>query len=101
MSIKIGNYNFDGPYADTSKLKNQSGVYVILGRSGSAHNWNVVDVGESATVRDRVQNHDRAPCWKRQGNSELQVAANYCNEQQRMRLEQDLRERFDPPCGKR
>ncbi len=101
MSIKIGNYNFDGPHGDTSKLKNQSGVYVILGRNSGTDTWNVVDIGESATVRDRVENHDRSSCWKRQRYSQLQAAAYYCIEQQRMKIERDLRNRFNPPCGER
>jgi len=101
MSINIDNYNYEGPFGDTSQLKNQSGVYVILGRSSNAHDWNVVDVGESATVRDRVENHDRSACWKRQGHSQLQVAAYYCNERERMQLEQQLRKQFKPPCGDR
>ncbi|MET0003657.1 MAG: hypothetical protein ABW087_08550 [Candidatus Thiodiazotropha sp.] len=101
MSIKIGNYNFDGPYTNTGNLKNLSGVYAILGRSTPGQNWSVVDIGESATVKDRVENHDRSDCWKRQGHSTLAVAAYYCNETQRMRIERELRNKFNPPCGER
>ena len=101
MSINIGNYNFEGPYTSTTSLKNQSGVYVILGRNSQNQNWNVLDVGESARVKDRVDNHDRSDCWKRQGYSTLAAAAYYCNEQQRMRVEQELRNQFNLPCGDR
>ncbi len=101
MSINIGNYNFDGPFSDTSKLKNQSGVYVILGRNSGTETWNVIDIGESATMCFRVESHDRSPCWTLQRYSQLQVAAYYCNEQQRMKIERDLRDRFNPPCGER
>ena len=38
MAIKIGNYNFDGPHHQTGGLYAQSGVYVILGKSGNT-NW--------------------------------------------------------------
>lgn len=34
MGIQIGSYNFDGPHTHTSGLHAQSGVYVILGKSG-------------------------------------------------------------------
>ena len=101
MSIKIGNYNFDGPFTNTSNLKNQSGVYAILGRSASSQSWKVVDIGESATVKDRVESHDRSDCWKRKGHSTLAVAAYYCNESQRMRIEGELRNQFNPPCGEK
>lgn len=95
--INIGKYSFNGSYANTSSLQNRSGVYVILSTSN-----HVVDVGESATVKDRIENHDRKPCWNRHGGS--QVAVLYTpNRQQsgRMLIEQELRRQFNPPCGKR
>ncbi len=101
MAITIGKYNFQGPFSSTSSLKNQSGVYVILGRNSQPEPWTVVDIGESGTVRERVENHDRAPCWNRQGYNQLAVAAYYCAEAQRMRIEQELRAQFNPPCGDR
>jgi hypothetical protein len=97
MAIKIGKYNFDGPFGNTANLKNQSGVYAILNNTGT--NRNVIDIGESATVRDRVENHDRSDCWKRHGRT-LEVAALYCSAHDRMRIEKELRLQFDPPCGK-
>lgn len=54
MAIKIGNYNFDGPHHQTGGLYAQSGVYVILGKTGNT-NWVVLDVGESHCVRERVE----------------------------------------------
>lgn len=101
MSIKIGNYNFEGPYTSTNSLKNQSGVYAILGKNSQDQNWNTVDIGESATVRDRVDHHDRQNCWNKQGYSTLAAAVYYCNEQQRMRIEQELRQQYNWPCGDR
>lgn len=101
MAIKIGNYNFDGPFNDSSSLRKQSGVYVILGRNTDAETWKVVDIGEAGDVQERVTNHDRSDCWKRQGYQRpLQVAVLYCNERDRMRIEQELRAQFNPPCGK-
>jgi hypothetical protein len=100
MAIQIGKYNFEGPYSDASSLRDQSGVYAILGSDGSSP-WNVVDVGESDQVRTRVMNHDRSDCWKRQRHARLAYAAYYCNESDRMRIEQELRAQFKPPCGDR
>lgn len=101
MSINIGKYNFEGPYTDTNGLLNQSGVYVIVGRNAQGANWAVVDVGESETVRDRVRQHDREDCWNKQGYRSLATAVLYCGEQQRMRVEQELRQQYNPFCGKR
>lgn len=101
MAIQIGSYNFDGPFPNINSLRKQSGVYAILGRNTDSDRWIVVDVGEAGDVQDRVSNHDRKDCWNRQGYKQLQVAANYCDERTRMRVEQELRAQFDPPCGKR
>lgn len=101
MSIKIGNYNFEGPFTSTVGLKNQSGVYAILGRNRDTERWSVVDIGESGRVKDRVVNHDRATCWKGRGYAQLSAAGHYCSERQRMSIEQTLRTNFNPPCGER
>src|SRR2546430_12962938 len=58
MSITKGRFEFDGPYADTEE---RSSVHAILCRQDEG--YGVVDVGESATVRSRIENHDRAACW--------------------------------------
>jgi len=100
MAIQIGKYNFEGPFPDASSLRDLSGVYAILGGDGSS-SWKVIDVGESEQVRTRVANHDRSDCWKRQRHARLVCAACYCNQTDRMRIEQELRAQFNPPCGDR
>lgn len=102
MSITIGKYNFEGPYKNTESLQDKSGVYAILCHSGPK--YNLVDVGESATVKSRVDSHDRKDCWKRNCSSTLEVAVLYTpNAQQagRMVIEQELRDQYNPPCGQR
>jgi hypothetical protein len=95
--INIGNYSFEGPYSNVGYLQNRSGVYVIL--SASNH---VVDVGESATVKDRIENHDRKFCWQRHGGSQAAVLYTPNRQQSgRMLIEQELRRKYAPPCGKR
>lgn len=101
MGIKIGNYNFDGPFTDANSLRDLSGVYVILCYSSQI---TVVDVGESANVKTRVENHDRKNCWSRHCSGTLKVAVLYTtNIQQagRMKIEQELRSQYNPPCGDR
>lgn len=100
MAIQIGNYNFDGPFSNSNDLKNVSGVYAILGGNGIS-NWNVVDIGESEGVRDRVANHDRAVCWTGRKHPKLAAAALYVPQAQRVKIEQELRAKFNPPCGDR
>lgn len=100
MAIRIGNYNFDGPHGQTSNIQPHSGVYVILGKTGGT-SWSVVDVGESGNVRERIECHDRADCWKRHGHRELTAAVLYVAERDRMLIEREIRNSYTPPCGDR
>lgn len=99
MSIQIGNYQAQGPFGNEASLYARSGVYVILGRSHQSDRWKVVDVGESENIQNRVQTHDRAPCWRGQGHGQLAVAAIYADTRNRMLIERELRGQFRPPCG--
>lgn len=101
MSITIGNLNFDGPFSGPSQLQPRSGVYAILGRGAGVGNWIVVDVGETGDVKDRVENHDRKQQWQGTGHATLGVAAFYCDAATRMRVEQQLRQQYNPACGDR
>ncbi len=102
MPITLGNYEFEGPYKDTSKIEDRSGVYAILCLRDKK--YLLIDVGESATVRSRLVGHDRSDCWKHNCSEMLAYAILYTpNKQQsgRMEIEQELREKYDPVCGKR
>jgi len=100
MSITIDRYTFEGPFplTATRQLKNASGVYAILTVSKSR---GYVDIGESDDVRERVETHDRRPCWESNKKGDLFVAALYCGEADRLRIEKELRAALDPVCGDR
>ena len=103
MAIRIGSYNFEGPYMNTSDLYDRAGVYAILTLTW-AGNYEVVDIGESATVRSRVETHDRQPCWQRNAKQGLYCAVLYTPHLQddgRRSIEQSLRDQFTPACGVR
>ena len=102
MTIQLGKYNFEGPFDTTSDLREQSGVYAILGGNGNgSEQWKIVDIGESEGIRSLVENQDHANCWKRQQHPRLTCAEHDCNELVRVRIEQTLRAEFNPPCGDR
>lgn len=101
MSIEIVGYDFEGPYLYTSSLSNRSGVYVILTPTSNS-NYKVLDVGESAHVKTRVETHNRTTCWNRNANNGgIRYAAYYTGEAQRMSIERKIRDQYDPPCGKK
>lgn len=102
MSITVGRYTFEGPYTATADLKDRSGVYAIHCYRDNA--YSLVDVGESATVKTRVDNHDRKACWERNCTGTLTVSVYYTpllQQAGRMEIEQEIREQFNPPCGER
>lgn len=102
--IELAGYRFQGPYTATSSLEDRSGVYAILTPT-SANHYAIVDVGESASVKTRLENHDRKACWKRNATKEgLRYAVYYTPHLQqpgRKEIEQKVRDRYNPPCGSR
>ena len=107
----MANYNidgllFEGPYDDTNQVRNLSGVYFICSYMGgdimNLKNFNVLDVGESGRLRDRLTNHPRSECWKKYSNGGTVVAfIHLANEPSRMDVENTLRGKYNLPCGKR
>ena len=104
MGIKIGQWTFEGPYqlTETWRLQDRSGVYAILCRR--ADSYYVVDVGESAQVKTRIETHDRKDCWQRNCKGTLMAAVYYTPRLQqagRMQIEQEIRQQYQLPCGER
>lgn len=100
--IKIGEHRFEGPFTSTDKLEDRSGIYAILSREGSTRY--VLDIGESARIKTRVENHDRKACWNGNAKGVLEVAALYTPGLQqagRSEVEQELRSKYSPTCGDR
>jgi len=97
MSIHINGYSFEGPYSSTYSLRDNSGVYVII------CNNNLIDVGESASLKSRIENHDRKDCWKRNCSGSISFAVYYTPHLQqsgRMEIEREIRRNHrNIPCG--
>ena len=98
-------HRFDGPYPTSASLENRSGVYVVWCEDGGE--WAVLDVGESEEVRDRLLNHDRTDCWRRNSSKggTIYYSATYTpGEEQaaRIMIERLIRGATVPiPCGER
>jgi hypothetical protein len=93
-------YNFDGPFKSANDLKKKSGVYVISTIEASGKHQ-VIDVGESGDVQERVTKHDRADTWPLHVIDGLFISAYYCDEKERMKVERQVRDYCKPPCGDR
>ncbi|MDI3548403.1 MAG: hypothetical protein PWR10_2055 [Halanaerobiales bacterium] len=102
MSITIAGYKFTGPYTSTTKLKDKQGIYAILCLSDDQ--YKLLDIGESARVRSRVESHERMKCWQRNCSGTFAVAVYYTphwTQIGRAELQQKIRELYNPPCGKK
>lgn len=107
MSIKVQGksgktYTFNGPYSKTSYLEDKSGVYLIVCSEGKK--LKLLDVGESATVKTRVENHNRKKCWEKNCKHNIKYAVLYTPYKQqvgRKSIEQDIRDHRKFPCGER
>jgi hypothetical protein len=100
MSIAVGQYSFEGPYTNTDSLEDRSGIYAILCYRDLR--YYLVDVGETATVKSRVNNHDRSGCWTRNCGGTLTVSVLYTPGLQqagRCEIERNIRSQFSPACG--
>lgn len=101
--ITISGYSFAGPYTSTASLEDKSGVYAILTRPATGGSWTVLDVGESAEVKSRVETHDRKNCWTRNSKTGgLAYAVFYTPGKQqagRREIEQAIRKAMTLPCG--
>ena len=100
MTITIGKNNFEGPYSSTYAIEDRSGVYAILCLDSNGK-YSLIDVGESATVKTRLDSHDRKDCWTRKCSTP-NYAVYYTPHLQsagRVAIEQEIRNQFKPPCG--
>lgn len=95
--ITIAGYQFNGSYGIGDVEINRAAVYVILDNRDS-----VVDVGQSGEVGTRLENHDRKPCWDRNGGDRVAIkwmpSSQYSRED-REKIERSIRAKEDPPCG--
>jgi hypothetical protein len=97
--ITILHYFFEGPYEIGKKLIDRAAVYVILDSANK-----VVDVGQSGQTGTRLSTHERKSCWDRNGGKWFAVRwmpSDRYSREDRENLESEIRDHFDPPCGKK
>ncbi len=99
--FKIAGYDFAGAYQTTAGLRDSAGIYVILDyrRNGK---WYFLDVGESSTIKTRIDSHERRSCWEQNRQGTVQIAVRYTptwSAAQRRLVESTIRGEHRFPCG--
>ena len=100
MSVKIGGYDFEGPYFSTERLRDLPGIIAIL--SPEEGQLSVVDVCEASHVRSKVESRGRTSCWQKHSTGVLLFSAYYTQamaHHDRVEIEKEIRAKYDPPCG--
>ncbi len=107
MSIKIGRYDFEGPFASPLRLRPQAGIFAVV-RSDNG-GFELIDVGQADDIRRQVESHQSRPFWRHRANGAgLGFAVLYTRQLQavtRRVIVDDIRQRYqlapeDPDTAK-
>lgn len=110
MSIKWGNYDFDGPFKlDDWEAPYRAAVYAIMYKNdpiGNPDTYSIVYFGESTNLSERgfPWSHEKSSCWERKAGSRgnLYIGVHYMPDstgEDRREVEQALIQPFNPPCN--
>lgn len=106
VPLTIGGKSFRCSSLADADFKDIAAIYVILcvDKDGK---WEVLDVGQTGELGERIDEHDRKSCWlsncpnKNVWVCTYPMPTNIYTKQQRLNLEKELRNKYNPPCGKR
>lgn len=96
--MQIEGFTFLGPYYHTRRFQQDFAcVYVLINNLNQ-----VVDVGETSSINERIINHERKMCWYQQGCGDTGLYIYISNDQNfRLLLERLIRTKYNPACGMR
>lgn len=95
----LGGHQFYGPHPNATSLPARSGVYIITRLVDGAHE--IIDVGESGNIANRIPSHERMDQWNRASDNAFHVWTLLADEAQRMLIESAHRLSYNPVCGER
>lgn len=103
FTMKIGPFDFWGPYDPRGWLPTHGGVYVPLFQTIDGH-YCIVDVGETSSFSERLPYHERAAQWEMTSSGTHSIWLHpmvSANASDRRAVEKYIRLLFNPPCGDR
>jgi len=91
-TVTWAGYDFD-VCEPTGTWNDVPGVYIFAGvKSGY---WEAIYIGQTASFKDRMPNHERWPAAKREGATHIHARV-VQRLRERERIEQELISKFDP-----
>jgi len=92
MEINHDDYRFDGPYTDPEQLQPRAGAFVVWCKNNDT--WDIVDVGESTDIQQRLLTHEDREHWTKVCNGTLLYTATYLEpdeETKRIRVQEYMK----------
>lgn len=107
VDLNIGGYPFVCVALANANFKDVAAVYVILCVDENSK-WEVIDVGQSGELGDRIDSHDRKTCWRDNCPSKniwvcvYRMPTDKFTKRDRLEVERSIRNKDGPlPCGEK
>ncbi len=86
-------------YSMETLWKSEPGNYIFAKKTSSGK-WTPVYMGETDNLANRLPDHEKLPCVRRNGGTHIHTHTNSGGASVRRAEEADLLANFDPPCNK-
>ncbi len=86
-------------HAIGTTFKDEPGNYIFAKETSRGH-WTPIYIGETNSLRDRLSNHEKMSCVRRNGGTHIHAHTSSSDVNVRRAEESDLLDKWDPPCNK-
>jgi len=99
MPLEICDATFVGSYLSADPIKNEAGVFIVMGAKEGDEQFKIVDAGVAQDVRAAVSSEDRKSCWDKYGFTKYAVAVHYDgDEKNHQKIVERTKSDFASPC---
>ena len=85
-------------YPIGTNFKKEAGNYIFAKQTTQNH-WSPCYIGQTENLDERLEDHEKETCAKRNGATHMHVHLNSGGEQARRAEEKDLILKWQPPCN--
>lgn len=85
-------------YPIGTSFKEEAGSY-IYAKEASPEHWSPCYIGQTENLNQRLRNHEKEACAKKNGATHIHAHLNNKSEADRKAEEKDLIQKWKPPCN--